>query len=266
MRVVSWNMRRALADSPGWQVLSDLDPDIILLQEVTRIPGEFVEVFSVITDHPTAKDGNPQKFQSAVLSKFPLEANLPLNSELAWVNGEYKHYSGNILSCKAKTEGGKQLNLISFYSPAWHIPDQRLGGSDLSKVKLTDNPNVYVTEVLWKLLTDSMSSVGGSWIIGGDFNSSTTFDWMWGKKPRGNQEIIDRMNALGLSDCLSTHAGELVPTFKNARGGKVIHQMDYIYTDSQLGERLCSSGVVGDRTIFERSLSDHLPVVADFAD
>ena len=235
-------MRRATADSPAWQILSDLDPDIMLLQEVGAVPEEVLKAFSVVANHPRTKNGKPQKFQSVVLSRFPLEASPTLGSELDWVNEEREHYSGNILGCAATTE------------------------ADLSQVKLANNPKVYVTEILWKLLRDSMPSIEGSWIIAGDFNSSTTFDWMWGGKPRGNQEIIDRMNALGLFDCLSSYAGELVPTFMNARGARVIHQLDYVYTDSHLSERLRFSRVVSDSDVFERALSDHLPVVSDFTD
>ena len=259
-------MRRAKAESSAWQILLDLDPEIALLQEVGAVPERVLEAFSVVASHPRTKAGRPQRFQTAVLSKFPLDASLTLSSELDWVNDEYEHYSGNILSCTSTSGRSGRLNLVSFYSPAWHIPDERLVDTDLSQVKLTNNPKVYVTEILWKLLADSMPSAEGGWIIAGDFNSSTTFDWMWGKKPRGNQEIIDRMNALGLVDCLSSYAGELVPTFKNPRGARVIHQLDYIYTDSHLGERLRSSGVVSDSDVFERALSDHLPVVSDFAD
>ncbi len=259
-------MRRATANSPAWQILSDLDPDIMLLQEVGAVPEEVLKAFSVVADHPRTKNGKPQKFQSVVLSRFPLEASPTLGSELDWVNEEREHYSGNILGCAATTGRAKRLNLISFYSPAWHIPDERLVEADLSQVKLANNPKVYVTEILWKLLRDSMPSIEGSWIIAGDFNSSTTFDWMWGGKPRGNQEIIDRMNALGLFDCLSSYAGELVPTFMNARGARVIHQLDYVYTDSHLSERLRFSRVVSDSDVFERALSDHLPVVSDFTD
>ncbi len=129
-----------------------------------------------------------------------------------------------------------------------------------------NNPKVYMTEILWKLLADSMTHIEGGWLVAGDFNSSPTFDWMWGNGPRGNQEFIDRMNALGLFDCLSGYAEELVPTFMNARGGKVIHQLDYIYIDNHLKNRLRSAGLAIDCGIFERSLSDHLPVVSDFDD
>ena len=259
-------MRRATADSTAWQVLADLDPDIMLLQEVGGIPTEFLNTFSAVSDYPRTKDGDSQKFQLSILSKFELERHLPLESELDCVNLEHEYYSGNILGCTAKSGKAGHLNLISFYSPAWHIPDDRLVEVDQSRVKLVNNPKVYMTEILWKLLADSITRIEGGWVVAGDFNSSTTFDWMWGNEPRGNQEFIDRMNALGLSDCLSGSAKGLVPTFRNARGGKVIHQLDYIYVDNQLKKRLRSAGVVNDCGIFEGSLSDHLPVVGDFDD
>lgn len=47
-------------------------------------------------------------------------------------------------------------------------------------------------------------------IVAGDLNSSETFDLRRGG-PRGNREIIDRMNALGFYDCLRMFRGEPMP-------------------------------------------------------
>ena len=80
------------------------------------------------------------------------------------------------------------------------------------------------TEILWSLLKNTVPQTGDPWIVAGDFNSSPTFDWMWGPKPRGNQEFIKRMNDVGLTDCLSDYVGELVPTFQNSSDKRILHQ------------------------------------------
>jgi exonuclease III len=38
MKVITWNIRKAKEDSLVWQILESYNADIILLQEVLRIP------------------------------------------------------------------------------------------------------------------------------------------------------------------------------------------------------------------------------------
>lgn len=102
----------------------------------------------------------------------------------------------------------------------------------------------------------------GEWIVGGDFNSSETFD-AWKKGGRGNREVIERMNALGLVDCLRAHHGQLVPTFRTPRGGRVEHQMDHLYVSDSLLQRLRECHAAHSDLVFQYGLSDHLPIVAD---
>ena len=51
MRIVSWNVQRAVADDEVWNVLLQLDPDIALLQEVRKLPEKLTSGYSVI-EHP----------------------------------------------------------------------------------------------------------------------------------------------------------------------------------------------------------------------
>ena len=101
-------------------------------------------------------------------------------------------------------------------------------------------------------------------MVAGDFNSSVTFDYLWKGGPRGNQEIIDRMNALGLIECLKSSTGNLTPTFRNPKGGKIIHQIDHMYVSNALHLSLSKSYAGNDLMIFEKSMSDHLPIISDF--
>jgi hypothetical protein len=87
---------------------------------------------------------------------------------------------------------------------------------------------------------------------------------MWGKEPRGNQEIIDRMNSIGLTECLYHHSGKLVPTFKNAKGGKIIHQMDHVYVSEKLLKTMKNSYIEDSLQVFEQSISDHYPIITEF--
>lgn len=47
MRVITWNMRRATEISAAWKILTDLNPDVALLQEVTGIPNNIKELFDI---------------------------------------------------------------------------------------------------------------------------------------------------------------------------------------------------------------------------
>tara|TARA_Y100000590_G_scaffold283456_1_gene318868 strand:- start:16 stop:213 length:198 start_codon:yes stop_codon:yes gene_type:complete len=61
---------------------------------------------------------------------------------------------------------------------------------------------------------------------------------------------------------LKTLPGVLTPTFKNLKGGKILHQLDHIYVSETLIPDLTSSNVGDKNVVFENSLSDHLPVIA----
>lgn len=80
-----------------------------------------------------------------------------------------------------------------------------------------------------------------------------------------NQEVIDNLRALGLEDAISEMAGEAVPTFRHSRGS-VKHQLDYFYLCAAAMEGLVSCKVLDDQGVFERNLSDHLPMLGIWSD
>jgi exonuclease III len=57
MRVVSWNIRRAATQPKqrAWTYLADLEPDVVLLQEVGDVPARFRDQYSVL--HQLASGG-----------------------------------------------------------------------------------------------------------------------------------------------------------------------------------------------------------------
>ena len=267
MRIVSWNVRRATARSGVWPILLHLDPDIALLQEVSNIPENVQSTYDCEMKKATGKNGKPQNFGTAIVVKGKIQNPLHLESEFDWVNCEREYFSGNIVGCEVSLgdHGANTFNVISVYSPAWPVDDDRIAGIDVTPVKLEQNPKVWVTEILWSLLKGSVATADKNWIVGGDFNSSETFDYLWNNGPRGNREIMDRLNALGLEECLRKHQNQLVPTFRNPRGGGIIHQIDHIYVSTQLSNTLRYCNVDYEAEVFGQQLSDHLPIIADFA-
>lgn len=263
MKVVSWNLRRAGESSAAWEILRDIDADVMLLQEVGGYPKDLFAHHDSVVAQPSTKSGKKQKFQTLILSRYQLEQKSSLTCGTPWVLKELDNFSGNIVVSSAQVTSKRTLNLVNVYSPAWPIPEAHLEGIDYSDLQLTNNPHLYCTELLWALLRDTFPDSTGNWLIGGDFNSSVLFD-KWGAKPRGNQQTIDRMNSIGLFDCVSAFFGKPIPTFRNVRGKKVVHQLDYLYADSELIKNIQAASVIDNQNIFEDSISDHLPIVTDF--
>ena len=72
------------------------------------------------------------------------------------------------------------------------------------------------------------------------------------------------MQALGFVECLAGYEMKLIPTYKNAKNGKIIHQLDHVYATANLYKAMSKAYVIDDSNVFENSLSDHLPIVADY--
>ena len=272
MRMLTWNIRRANKDSEVWKLLLESNPDIALLQEVGSIPKNVQEVYAIQSRKAVYKTGRPQKFSTAVLVKGKIVDDISLESEFEWVNKELNFFQGNFIGCIVELENGERYNVVSVYSPAWPVDESRLAGIDFSQVKLTKNPKVWPTEIIWSALKNTVSA-NESWIVGGDYNSSETFDRDYKRKhglkggiaSQGNKEIRDRMYALGFKECLLEYNGQLTPTYRHT-DKKIIHQLDHLYVTEDVFSRI-KKCFVGDKSlIFDEMLSDHLPIIADFSE
>jgi len=266
MKIIAWNMRRAsTSNDAAWAYFRELNADVALLQEITSIPQDVLSAYDSFFRYAEGKTGRQQKFGTAVLVKGRINRGIELSSEWDWVNEELERFQGNLVAVEVEVGSGTKLNVCSVYSPAWPIGAGRLKDADISVIKLKKSPQLWVTEILWAGLK-SVEYGEVPWIVGGDLNSSVTFDYLWNDGPRGNEEIQERMRALGYVECLSDLQGALTPTFKNATGGKVIHQMDHLFVTRALREQ-CVCCEVGDAgRVFGESLSDHLPIVGEFND
>lgn len=269
MRILSWNVRKANKDSGVWDLMLELNPDIALLQEVGSLSDKIYNSFDALLKPAIYKTGNFQKFSTAVLVRGTIIKEIVLKSEYDWVNKELEFFDGNFISCKVKLPNQGLFNVVSVYSPAWPITKERLEGVDVSDVKLSKNSKLWVTEIIWSALKN-MVTKREKWIVGGDYNSSETFDKEYQKKhglknvllSDGNREIRDRMYELGFKECLLEYNKELTPTYKHSKG-KVIHQLDHLYVSKNIFSNLDACRTE-DREILEKSLSDHLPIIADF--
>ena len=265
IKICCWNVRRASHRSAVWELLNELSPDLALLQEVSGLPKAITDQYQVVM-RQAAGSKQPQRFSTAILARGAIGAPIRLVSRWDWVNRELERFNGNLVAYEVSVLG-REYRVLSAYSPAWPVNPERLRGIDVGPVKLKLNANVWVTELLWAALLDS-SQAGdpAPWVVGGDLNASETFDYMWAGGPRGNREFLDRMQALGFWECLRERHGKVVPTFRNPRDGRVVHQMDHLFVSGSMATRLMACDTVEHARVFGASLSDHLPIVADFAE
>ena len=252
-------MRRSKTGSPSWNYLKEIDPDIALLQEVNEIPQEISNIYSFRIRKARNKNGQDQKFGTAVLVKGDILDEINLTSDLDWIKKEIDHFRGNLLAYRVNTKDHQKINIVSVYSPAWCIDSERIQDIDVSGVKLDNNPDIWFTEILWKSLQYEKIDPNDSWVVAGDLNCSLTFDIKWG--PRGNDQVIKRIEDLGFYECLRGIHKKVVPTFRTSRG-HIEDQIDHLFISSHLRNKLIDCSV-GSHEVFDQSLSDHLPVIAE---
>lgn len=261
-RIVSWNCRGAAGGSGVWDYLLELKPAVALLQEVGAIPDEVCRQFASHHERAVRTDGTQQAFSTAIMVRGAIGAPITLAGHSASVDADLKRFAGNLVSRVVSLPMGLPLNAVCVYSPAWPIRE-RLPGADPSGVRLTQNRDFWLTDILWASLKHHAPTPLDLWVVAGDLNLSETFD-EWRDGPRGNREWLDRMCALGLVECLRRAQGRLTPTFRNADGGAIKHQMDHMFVTEALASRLISCETGPPERVFGSNLSDHLPLVADF--
>jgi exonuclease III len=265
IRVITWNCRNAKSESALWDYFLELNPDVALLQDFRTIPERVLRLYVHAQNAAVAETSRAPRFMTGVLIKGDDAGDLPLPAPTDWMARELDNWK-EFFTAKAVTlHAGASLKVLSVYSPAFPIDRTRLEGIDTAGIQLTQSRDVWGTELLWAALKTMCIPAEEPFIAGGDLNSSETID-LWPGGPRGNREFMDRMNALGFYDCLRMFKGQLVPTFRHS-GRSFVHQLDHLYVIPRLLSRLTRCDVGSAERVFGSTptLSDHLPIVADFA-
>jgi exonuclease III len=249
-----------------WDYLLELDPDVALLQDFGTLPDRVLQRYTHAPNIKQLALDRAPRHMTGVLFKGTDAEDLPLTHSVEWVARELDASSEFFTAKMVTLRCGIKLKVLSVYSPAFPIERARLRGIDTTGIQLTQNKELWATELMWAALTSMHITHEQPFIVAGDLNSSETFDVLWKGGPRGNREIMDRMNALGFFDCLRMFNGGLTPTFRSPRGGSLVHQLDHLYVTPMLLSWLTWCGVGSAERIFEQRpmLSDHLPIVADF--
>jgi hypothetical protein len=74
------------------------------------------------------------------------------------------------------------------------------------------------------------------------------------------------MADLGFVECLRKSQGSLTPTFRNTDKRTLKHQMDHLFATRALSKRLVRCDTGAHEIVLRENLSDHLPLIADFAE
>jgi exonuclease III len=262
-RIVTWNCRHASLTSGLWDYLLELDPDVALLQDFGAIPDRVMQHYVQIQSTAVVDTSRAPLFMTGILVKGISTEDIALPVPTEWVARELEISKEFFTARSVTLHNGISLKVLSVYSPAFPIDRTRLAGIDTNGIRLSlQNHDVWVTELLWATLKSMSISAEEPFIMGGDLNSSETID---NPRPRGNREVMDRMNALGFYDCLRMFKGRLIPTFRHS-GGSIVHQLDHLYVTPTMLSRLAWCDVGSAEHVFGSSpmLSDHLPIVADF--
>jgi exonuclease III len=190
-------------------------------------------------------------------------ASVEFKSRIPWVADELRRFAPNLMAFSVKVGSGASINVACIYAPAWPVSRDRLKDVDVRSVKLAQNPDVWVADLLVAALREQLNENQTQWVLAGDFNSCESFD-MWKGGPRGNREWLNRMAALGFTECLRYSQGALTPTFRRP-GKEVPHcQIDHFFVSNGLAQRLISCRTGDLERVYSLGLSDHLPIVADF--
>lgn len=263
-RIVTWNCNHAQATSDLWNYLLELDPDLALLQEVGSLPETLARTYDIRLASPRKQNGQAQPFRNALLVRGTVTGSLVLSASLDAVTNALEYFTGNLPAYSVELLDGTRLKTVCAYSPWWRIDNlSQFEGADLSGIRLPHGRGVWVSDLLRAWLSDCHPDPQEHWVIGGDFNSSETFDH--GRdSDRGNREGLDKIATAGLVECLRCAQGDLTPTFRNTCGGAIMHQMDHLFVSSRMIRSLVRCETGSQERVFAHHLSDHVPIIADF--
>jgi len=213
MRILTWNVRTS-GSRVAWNAFLDLEADVALLQEAV-VPADVAAHYVVHHRQAIKQSGKLQPWGTSVLVK----RNLPsmtvafTSAKRPWVAAELSKW-GAIVPVTIEI-GDRKVLVISAYIPAWRVPLGELTEPQKGEVRLRalKGNSIWLADFLWAYLVDELGAQEA--IVGGDYNSSVLFDRAHGGSGGGNEEMQDRMTALGLGDLLRVTSPDRfsTPTF-----------------------------------------------------
>lgn len=260
MRVVTWNMQGAFGSDPAkhdraWHYLRALDPDIALLQEASP-PAWAQKEWKVF--YKPAYHG--KSWGSVVIVK---------DSRHSWLleipeEHRKRRYDGSPVVLVEVEAAIQRMVVGSVHASAWKLTTEQLlalenQGVNLAALRCGGVKDVWPLYIIFDDLCRLLP--GKTFLVGGDLNAARLMD----QSPSmagGNCEFFDKIEASGFHSALAKfHDGEVQTYFKkNSRP----YQLDHLYCDEESLKRLSRCRVL-DHPVTALNLSDHAPIVAEFA-
>lgn len=274
LRIVTWNIDhwKGSGRDPGhtraaWEYLETLSPDLALVQEATSpltngaAIGWKGQSIPPATEPASWHIGPRRRWGSAVISYGPAltevsTARSPYSPLDVPLRGTHP---GCVRVAQADLPDQSKLTLISVYGlidAGYAVTTMHRILADLTPVFDDTRYNAHV-------------------VLGGDLNLSTQF----GEPHRARHRLVfECIKAFGLVDCLDMKLGATRPladcpcgaaacrhirTQRHVKAPHVPWQNDYLFASERLATTLTACYAHNDDAAW--ALSDHCPVVADFA-
>lgn len=262
MKVVTWNLNNRRENRRAWDLLMELDPDLALISEANFVPGD-LNGFSVYCELAMGHRRSPRNFRTCIMTKGEIGPPIELTARQTWVNEGLASFPGNFVARKISFKAWGDVNVVSVHMPSWYFPYKEFTSEDVTDVMLPGYSRISMSELLWAALKETMPSVGGDWIVGGDFNTSE-FIGSTKRQNDANCEVIERMKRLGFVEAIRHSCGGPVPSWKSSRATATFkHQLDHLYLSGTLRNHLKSASIGNPILYFPMGLSDHLPLIAE---
>ncbi len=256
LRVVVWNIA---SKERAWSALDSLKPDIALLNEAVVPEGRQGTWSSTGT---LGRDGKKRRWTAAVMSSF---TTAPIRDARAQWRGRERHVPfecsrpGSWVAATVDTPFGT-VSAIALYGLLDEFSDASVHRSQSELSPVVHDPRYR-----------------GLVILGGDLNTGTQWPKAEASFNARDQNVLDRITALGLGDCIRAKRlpGRLegckcvygedcahVRTRRHAASSEILYQTDYLFASPRLMSSLVACEVLATDEWF--AISDHAPVVADF--
>lgn len=236
----------ATGHTNAWRWLNDLDVDIALVQEAVRTDQAVAHWDSVIW---SSKYG--RNWGSAVLTRGMSYRAWEVPTTCPWLRA----VGGAACVAEPEEPGGLWLASIHSSAGSWKETElPSLPSLDGIARCSADGSELWEIEVVAHELRDVLRDK--PFIVGGDLNSSLTFDKNYGG--RENEVLFANLAGSGYVDLRPRHELDEVQTY--FKPGAHPYQLDHVYADTGTEVRVTSWEVLTD-VAAGLGLSDHAPIL-----
>jgi endonuclease/exonuclease/phosphatase family metal-dependent hydrolase len=275
VRVVSWNLAYG---KPGrfktienrrkqWALLAALAPDIALLQECR--PNDLAaHAPAWMADEYTCAGllARGSMLRASLLVRRPHTVEELAFTQLAdHERGWSSELHDGVVAAADVEIAGVQFAVASVHAPATQLPlSDGVDAANRRQLGRTGLEKVWHNDLIAAILEPWVA--GRRFIVGGDWNNSPLFDVNYPRRSDAaigpSSSFFARRTSAGWHDSMRRfHAGE-VPTYLDSRSAP--YELDRVFIDATSYDVLVGCHALNGPAF--RALSDHAPVVVDFAD